>query len=279
MRIGCNTLYTGGGELENTTDFTASLIMDSLARIRAVGYEAVEFSHAYHLTPDEARAVGDRARELGLLPWSVHAEAEGGFILGDHSDEAAANLIRCIEVCAAIGARVVVAHVPIALGLILGETTSPNVIMRRDLGALRPALERAAELDVEIALENGKNLDHFQYVLALLEELQDDHLGICVDTGHAHLGDLGAPQAIRLAGNRLLTTHLHDNMGQRDDHMPPATGTINWADTFAALRAVGYDRVLQLELTDRPGAREYDQEMEMRWGLENTRLLATEHLE
>jgi sugar phosphate isomerase/epimerase len=278
MRIGCNTLYAGGGELDATTDFTAPLIMDSLERIRAVGYEAVEFSHAYHLSPDDARAVGERARELGLLPWSVHAESDAGFILGDTADEAAANLIRCIEVCAAIGARVVVAHVPIALGLALGDAGSANVLMRRDLGALRPALERATELNVEIALENGKNLDHFHYVLALLDELNHAHLGICVDTGHAHLGDLGAPRAIRMAGKRLFTTHLHDNLGERDDHMPPATGTIHWAETFAALREVGYDRVLQLELTDRPGPRNYDQAMEMRWGLENTQKLVAEHL-
>ena len=32
-----------------------------------------------------------------------------------------------------------------------------------------------------------------------------------------------------------MTTHLHDNRGERDDHLLPYEGTIDWSATLAAL--------------------------------------------
>jgi len=77
-----------------------------------------------------------------------------------------------------------------------------------------------------------------------------------------------------MAGPRLRTLHLHDNYGEVDDHLPPGRGTIDWADLFAALAEVGYARPLQLELTDRAPHRDYDQALEQRQGIENTRRFA-----
>jgi D-psicose/D-tagatose/L-ribulose 3-epimerase len=91
-----------------------------------------------------------------------------------------------------------------------------------------------------------------------------------VDTGHANLGDLRAPRAIRMAGSRLFTTHLQDNMGKQDDHIAPGMGVIDWDDVSRAIKEIGYNRTLMLELTDAPpSSRAYDQEMEVRTGIKN----------
>ena len=76
-----------------------------------------------------------------------------------------------------------------------------------------------------------------------------------------------------MAGPLLLTTHLQDNHGQRDDHMPPGMGTIDWNDVFQALNEINYERTFMLELTDAPtpDSRVYDQEEEIRTGLRNVR--------
>ena len=273
MQIGCNTLY-GGGALGATTDFTVDELRLSLDRNAALGYETVEYSHLCHLTPEEAMGIGAYTRELGMRPWSVHAEAPTGFVLGHTPEEAAGYLVNAVEVCHAVGAQVVVVHAPILLGLTLGDLPDIRLLLAQDLVALSPGVARAAELGVELALENGRALAHWVYILSLLERIDQPHVGACVDSGHANLGDLGAPRAIRMAGPRLHTLHLHDNYGEVDDHLPPGRGTIDWADLFAALAEVGYARPLQLELTDRAPHRDYDQALEQRQGIENTRRLA-----
>jgi sugar phosphate isomerase/epimerase len=55
-----------------------------------------------------------------------------------------------------------------------------------------------------------------------------------------------------MAGARLITTHLQDNRGQQDDHMPPGDGTIDWDDVAAALTEIRYPGCVLLELTDQP---------------------------
>ncbi len=272
-KIGCNTLYDGG-ELGLTTDFDPAAIRRSLARNSALGYQTVEYSHLCHLTPEEAREIGAYTTSLGMQPWSVHSESPGGFVLGTTVEEAAGYLINAVEVCHAVGARVVVVHAPILLGLRLDDVPDLRALLAQDMAVLAPARARAVELDVELALENGRSLAHWVYILSLIERLGPDHLGVCVDTGHANLGDLGAPRAIRMAGPRLLTLHLHDNWGQVDDHLPPGRGNIDWPDVLAALREVGFSRPLQLELTDRAPHRAYDQALEIQQGIENTRRLA-----
>jgi len=273
MKIGCNTLYAGG-TLGATTDLTSAEIRRSLENNHALGYQAVEFSHLCHLPLQEVSEIGAFTRRLGMEPWSVHAEAPGGFELGSTPEEAASHLVHAVDVCHAVGARVIVIHAPLLLGLRLGDVPDIRALLAADLAGLAPAMARAQALGVELALENGRALAHWVYILSLVERLDAPHLGVCVDTGHANLGDLGAARAIRMAGSRLLTLHLHDNFGEVDDHLPPGRGTIDWADVLAALREVGYARILELELTDRAPHRDYDQALELRQGIENTRRLA-----
>ncbi len=53
---------------------------------------------------------------------------------------------------------------------------------------------------------------------------------------------------IRQFGDRLHHLHVHDNKGQSDRHLPPGTGTINWREVVRALREVGYDETMTLEV-------------------------------
>ena len=277
MKIGCNTLYPFG-ELQNSASFTVEALKAALDKLQRVGYEATEYSHACHLSLDEAYLVGEYARARGIESWSVHAEGPVDFRPGTGIEDSQASLRHCLDVCAALGGKVVVVHAPCRWGLLLPEDVSVEEEMARDLRILEPICERAQELGLELALENGHDLAHMEYVLQLVERLSSPHVGICVDTGHAHLGDLGAARAVRLAGSKLYTTHLQDNIGQVDDHMPPGQGTIDWPQVFAALREVGYHRPLILELTDRAKHRPYDQDLELRQGWENTRRFALAYL-
>jgi sugar phosphate isomerase/epimerase len=88
---------------------------------------------------------------------------------------------------------------------------------------------------VTIAIENTPgematpaNLKHF------LEETRLTSVKICFDAGHAHL-EGGVPEALETIRDFVVTTHIHDNRGERDDHLLPYEGTIDWSATLPAL--------------------------------------------
>ena len=88
---------------------------------------------------------------------------------------------------------------------------------------------------VTIALENTPgematpaNLKHF------LERTRLTSVKLCFDAGHAHLeGD--APKSLETMRDLLVSTHLHDNGGDRDDHLLPYQGTIDWGALLPGL--------------------------------------------
>ena len=93
----------------------------------------------------------------------------------------------------------------------------------------------AKQRGVTLALENTpselatpSNLRHF------LEQTRLPGLRLCFDAGHAHL-DSGAVQGIETMGELAVTTHLHDNHGEKDEHLPPYAGTIEWEPLIKAI--------------------------------------------
>ena len=61
-------------------------------------------------------------------------------------------------------------------------------------------------------------------------------LKVCFDTGHAHLtGGVGA--AFRTLRERIVAVHLHDNHGEKDEHLLPFEGQIDWAPAIRDFRA------------------------------------------
>ena len=83
----------------------------------------------------------------------------------------------------------------------------------------------------------------------MLDELELGDAGICLDFGHAHLTG-GAPEAAEALSGHVITTHVHDNHGQLDDHLVPFDGTIDWAATLMAISKVGYAGPLVFEVAD-----------------------------
>jgi sugar phosphate isomerase/epimerase len=279
MNIGCNALYPWAGFTDSEL-FTVSAYKEALTNLGGAGFQAVEYSHTYHLSQREAARVGELAHSLGLQSWSCHAEGRREFELADNLEEAREALQHCLALCAELGSKVLVLHTPIAPtdDLSLGAGADVLLALARDRSVLEPACRRAAELGLDIALENGHSLAHMRYILRLRDLIGAENLGFCVDTGHAALGDLGPAQAIELAGRYLYTTHLQDNHGRRDDHLPPGEGSIDWPAVFTALKRVGYARTIMLELTDRAEGRAYDQKQELERGSANVRELASRYL-
>ncbi len=59
-------------------------------------------------------------------------------------------------------------------------------------------------------------------------------IGICYDTGHGHLQNNTGPF------DAIDTTHIHDNRGDKDDHLWPFEGTLNWPALIEKLVVAQY---------------------------------------
>ncbi|MBQ3811734.1 MAG: sugar phosphate isomerase/epimerase, partial [Kiritimatiellae bacterium] len=81
----------------------------------------------------------------------------------------------------------------------------------------------------------------------LFAEVHSTNAGYCIDFGHAHYAGGGVDYWLDKLGDRILTTHIHDNRGRDDEHRPPGFGTIPWPDVIARLRALGYDGYANFE--------------------------------
>ena len=118
----------------------------------------------------------------------------------------------------------------------------------------------AKQRGVTIALENTRgelatpaNLRQF------LAETRLGGVSLCFDIGHAHLGD-GVEKSLEEMRDLVVTAHIHDNHGVKDEHLPPCEtessdseptgGTIDWKAAFAIMPAVP----LVFELSNRHGA-------------------------
>jgi sugar phosphate isomerase/epimerase len=55
-------------------------------------------------------------------------------------------------------------------------------------------------------------------------------------------------QAFGLLENRIRSTHIHDNKRDKDTHLWPGEGTIDWEQTMQVLRAATPQPALLLEI-------------------------------
>jgi sugar phosphate isomerase/epimerase len=112
------------------------------------------------------------------------------------------------------------------------------------LEALLPAAERVG---VRLALENmlPAHVGTFSAdVRAFVDALDSPYLGICFDTGHAHVVSdegvvEGAPAAFAGLQDRIIAFHLADNSGAKDEHLQPPYGSIDWEALAPAINAAG----------------------------------------
>lgn len=113
-------------------------------------------------------------------------------------------------------------------------------------------LQYAKEQGVTICLENlpmGKfSMAHPLQILKFVREMDDEHFKICLDTGHANLfPEVSLNDVVRQMGTEIKVLHIHDNMGDRDFHLWPTKGTVDWPGFVEALRSIGFAGVFSLE--------------------------------
>jgi len=111
----------------------------------------------------------------------------------------------------------------------------------------------AKERGVRILLENIRSpLGNPDRIYDFIHYTRLD-LEVCIDVGHAFLTGEVRP-AIEKLGGLAASVHIHDNHRERDDHLMPFDGNIDWTDTMRALSQLKGDIALFLELREQSPA-------------------------
>lgn len=113
----------------------------------------------------------------------------------------------------------------------------------------------AHSLGVRICIENlGGIFAHIDQLMTVVNQLDEQHFGICLDTGHLNLQEARDQyNFIQKAGNRLYALHIADNEGKTDQHlMPFGKGNVDFYAVIKGLREIGYTGLFNLEI---PGER------------------------
>ena len=149
---------------------------------------------------------------------------------------------RAIEVAEQLPFRFLVQHIGTG-----GEAWDPHKF-EYALTALEHLRAFARPLGVALLVENMPNqLSTPERLLELLAAGHFDDIGVCFDVGHAHVMT-NVSDAFQQLKPRILSSHVHDNKGDRDAHLWPGDGTIDWDEAFGLLRAAPQVPPLMLEI-------------------------------
>jgi sugar phosphate isomerase/epimerase len=106
----------------------------------------------------------------------------------------------------------------------------------------------ARPLGVSLLLENIPNdLSTPEKLKELIRLLRYEDLGVCFDVGHAHMMS-SVHQAFSMLEDRIRSTHIHDNKRDKDSHLWPGEGTVDWEQTMQSLRLASGAPAMLLEI-------------------------------
>jgi sugar phosphate isomerase/epimerase len=231
-----------------------------LAEISQAGIQSVEIfcapQHFSYREPQAVRELADALGEYHLELHSLHSPSERDLSPGRESGvpisisdterirrlDAVDEVKRTLEVAERIPFRFLVQHIGHGR-----QSADP-----RKLDAAFSSLEHlcifAKARGVAIALEN--TLGELGAPSSLQHFISDTHLHdlrLCFDTGHAHIEE-GVEVSFDTMRERVATTHIHDNHGEKDEHLLPYEGNIDWGAGLGAIASAPLPVAVVLEL-------------------------------
>ena len=247
------------------------LTPELLGQIADAGFQGLEIfctrSHFEYSTKTEVRAMADALEAHHLQLASLHAPTsrdtsamrESGMPLSIcevervRRIEAMDELKRVIDVADDLPYARLIVHMGGSR-----ETADPR---KRDaaFSTLEHLILHAHHAGVSICVENTTSeMGDPGYLRAFVEETRLTGLRFNFDIGHAHLSDF--PEAERIEKSfaplreLVASVHLHDNHGEKDEHLPPFDGTIDWPAAIKLMKTAPNENLpLVLELKEKTG--------------------------
>jgi sugar phosphate isomerase/epimerase len=251
----------------STNAYTRFPLIDALRGIKSAGFSGVEIladvPHAYppqitsEMTSDVARTLDELCLQVSnincncLFGYWKDAPAEPYFEPSlispnpKHRTDRTEMILRILQFAKDVGA----ANISITSGRMLGGMP-PGPAAEQFAKSIRPILDRADQLgiDVGIECEPGLFLEYVEELRDWISRLGHPRLGANLDVGHCQVIGESVPAAVELLQDRIWNLHVEDIPGRKHYHLIPGEGTMDWTGLRAALRKIGYQRFLTVEL-------------------------------
>ncbi len=154
-----------------------------------------------------------------------------------------------IDLAQAFGAPDVVLHVDITDAAFADADSEAAFLAPyfASFDALMPyAVERGVAIAVETLFCAGRD-SWLKLYDRLFSRYPQEFIGLNLDTGHWEMVEPGGLSVLDQFGERLISTHIHDNFGAMDDHLLPFDGRIDWSAVTRAIAATPYRTPLTFE--------------------------------
>ena len=224
--------------------------------IKKAGFDGVDYSF-YWWKPEETM-LGENYLELaaktkeyldqtGLVCNQAHApfDLQYGEAF-DCSNIHYLEIVRSMEYAAILGVKQIIVHaVSVPEGPESLEVLEYNY-------RLYKSLEKYCEkFQIQIGVENLTNTAFRtpEQLNKILKMLDSEWFVGCLDVGHAQLVKYWPEEYIAgLTPGILQALHIHDNLGQGDNHFIPQLGVLNWEKITLALAEAEYQGDFTLEV-------------------------------
>ena len=225
-----------------------------------LGFEAIDMSFESLSRLDDSKnavlySAARRAREKNIDLPVCHLsfympDPKDASLMEKYSRELRMN----IDAASLMGIPLAVVH-PIAL---YSSVSSYGDWVRANMAFLSPIVEYAAGKGIRLCIENMPSAreaeDNHLYgscalnISALAEKLG---VGICFDVGHANVSGFKISEQMEILKGKIEVLHVHDNLGkgQKDAHMLPFTGNIDWEDVARGISVSSFSGMLDVEVT------------------------------
>lgn len=255
---------------------THKLTSELLGQVAGAGFQGVEIfctrSHFEYTVKQEIRAMASTLEAHQLQLASLHAPnrrdlsamRESGAPLSIcevervRRVEAMDELKRVIDVADDLPYARLILH--------MGSTRETADPRKRDaaFSSLEHLILHARHAGVTICVENTQSeMGSPDYLRAFVDETRLTGLRFNFDIGHAYLAEFPEKERLEKSFSPLKelvsSVHLHDNHGEKDEHLPPYDGSIHWPDAIQLLKSAaqngGLPLVLELKEKTGPEAR------------------------
>ena len=234
-----------------------------LDKLVSGGAQAIEiFGARQHLDyanrKQHVREIADWFKTSGVPLHSVHAPLYADYEWGragappinvastDRSTriDAMDEIKRAIEVAEHIPFRFLIQHIGVG-----NESFSEHKV-EAAMTSIEHLRAFAKPLGVRVLLENIPNdLSTPERLVEFIHTMHFADIGVCFDTGHAHMMS-EVPQAFETLKTYIHSTHVHDNGKDKDSHLWPGDGTIDWKQTLDLLSEAPNKPPLLLEIEE-----------------------------
>lgn len=230
--------------------------------IKRCGYDSIDFQEFANIytdffkLPEEEFLAAVRAERSKIESYGLNVhQAHAPWVYGVPRDEtpeyralwleAVKKAVKGVHV---LGSDIMVIHALLPYG---DSDQDADEVVKMNEAFLADTADFASQHGVTICLENLPFKKHpvssVESVCNLVRRLNRDNLKVCLDTGHAAIFNPDVASAVRLIGDKLAALHIHDNMGDKDSHLIPGDGIIDWEAFAKALKDIDYSGVISLE--------------------------------